>query len=94
MMKEAEPLFKNLPGLPLEYSYKKTSLLRGARTIRYTASEADFSPIPENFFRQPGKDFAVKRYEPNAVITRVEAEEMEDESGVENSTVPPYTPTP
>ncbi|UAY52586.1 hypothetical protein [Ferruginibacter albus] len=56
--KEYEPLFKNIPGLPVQYEFQK-----GKMTFLYTLSSIDFSPVATAKFDIPKSGYRVMTYD-------------------------------
>lgn len=54
---EADPLFALVPGLVLQYQYK-----RKGKSITYTASQLSENKISKNLFFIPGKDYPIKSF--------------------------------
>jgi hypothetical protein len=62
----AEPLFANIPGLVMQYSYTKAD-----KTITYTATTLKSAPIVASTFAVPTKGYIVQKYNPGGVGTTV-----------------------
>lgn len=62
----AEPLFASLPGVPLKYIFQK-----GNNKITYLATEINFLPIAESYFKEPNAGYQVKKFKPGAKIEKL-----------------------
>jgi GLPGLI family protein len=56
--KEYDPIFKNLPGLPVQYEFQK-----GKLTFRYTISAINLNPVPASKFDMPKSGYRVITYD-------------------------------
>jgi GLPGLI family protein len=56
--KEYDPMFKNLPGLPMEYE-----LLKGNKSFAYTIFSINFDPVIASKFEWPTAGYRVLSYE-------------------------------
>lgn len=76
VLSSAEPLFANLPGMPLMYEFQK-----GNNKITYIASEINFLPIDESYFKEPTKGYNVKKFKPGSKIEKLvlDGDEKEDD---------------
>ena len=59
--KEYDPLFKNLPGLPVQYDFKS-----GNMSFSYALAKIDFSGIPALKFDYPKTGYRVITYDENS----------------------------
>ncbi|MFZ4058553.1 MAG: hypothetical protein ACOYKE_10465 [Ferruginibacter sp.] len=58
MNKEYEQLFKNLPGIPMQYEF-----IKGKMKFSYTLSKMDLSPLMNSKFEAPKTGFRVITYQ-------------------------------
>lgn len=58
MNKEYDNMFKDLPGLPMEYVFET-----GKQKFTYTVSKIDFSPVPLSKFDYPKTGYRVMTYD-------------------------------
>ena len=56
--KEYDPVFKNLPGLPVRYQFEKGNLI-----FQYTLSLVEQNPIPAGKFEIPKSGYRIMTYE-------------------------------
>jgi len=56
--KEYEPIFKNLPGLPVQYEFTQ-----GKLTFLYTISTVNLNPIPSSRFDVPKSGYRIMAYD-------------------------------
>lgn len=76
VLTSAEPLFASLPGIPLMYEFQK-----GNNKITYTASEINFLPIDETYFKEPTKGYTLKKFKPGSKIEKLvlDGDEKDDD---------------
>jgi GLPGLI family protein len=58
--KEYDPMFKNLPGLPVRYQFEKGNLI-----FQYTLTSVEQNPIAANKFEIPKSGYRIMTYEEN-----------------------------
>lgn len=61
VLSAAEPLFGNLPGIPMLYEFRK-----GKNEITYAATEISFLAIPEAYFKEPTNGYKIRKFKPGA----------------------------
>ncbi len=83
----AEPLFANIPGLVMQYSYTKAE-----KTINFTATTLKSAPIIASTFIIPSKGFIVQKYKPAGISKNIgDLNKDDNEEGTEEEEMEPVS---